>query len=341
MPRGPRTQRAKKQCDALRTAVWSKTKMCKFFPLGMCCQGSGCPFAHDERELQPLPDLACTKICRALVLKGVCNDPTCKFAHGSGELRGATTEVRRSRGPCRFWLRGTCVLGDRCTHAHEHMPEWVANTKDASAPTRSEVPALLTQHCDQSPQINSCSSPLPTVMLQPIPLMALPTLVMNHQVIGVPYGAATATDNYSSQAYGGEFGDSPPPSPRMLLEACECGHMFMKDCRFCRMCGKKRCAAPKPAVCGCGSIFLDQSLFCHSCGAGRCINSHPHLEIGQVHNHNDKDDTDSTESVSAGSTAATDSQSEKRTSYASQQNSPRANWADLEDEAPLATAERH
>mmetsp|Transcript_69624 Transcript_69624/g.193765 ORF Transcript_69624/g.193765 Transcript_69624/m.193765 type:complete len:516 (-) Transcript_69624:464-2011(-) len=72
-----------------RTAVFQKTKMCKFHILAACARGSACLFAHDQEELNPLPDLSCTKLCKSLVNHGTCDDPDCKYAHNSNELRTA------------------------------------------------------------------------------------------------------------------------------------------------------------------------------------------------------------------------------------------------------------
>lgn len=63
-----------------------KTKMCDFHMEGRCKYGSDCAFAHNEIELQGIPDLRKTKICHAFT-QGKCNDSECKFAHGSDELR--------------------------------------------------------------------------------------------------------------------------------------------------------------------------------------------------------------------------------------------------------------
>lgn len=70
-----------------RTAVFQKTKMCKFHILGVCLRGHDCAFAHDQEELQPLPDLFRTKLCKALLSDGVCNDASCRYAHNADELR--------------------------------------------------------------------------------------------------------------------------------------------------------------------------------------------------------------------------------------------------------------
>lgn len=70
-----------------RTAVFQKTKMCKFHILGACARGTSCMFAHDNVELNPLPDLSRTKLCKTLISTGSCSDPHCRYAHTKTELR--------------------------------------------------------------------------------------------------------------------------------------------------------------------------------------------------------------------------------------------------------------
>jgi len=70
-----------------RTAVFAKTKMCKFHIMGSCTKGSGCRFAHDRYEMQSLPDLSRTKLCRTLIETGTCNNQLCTYAHSGDELR--------------------------------------------------------------------------------------------------------------------------------------------------------------------------------------------------------------------------------------------------------------
>lgn len=74
--------------------MFSKTKMCKFFILGMCSKGAGCRFAHQKEDLNPLPDLSRTKLCKSLINTGSCEDPECSYAHNREELRGMPNGAR-------------------------------------------------------------------------------------------------------------------------------------------------------------------------------------------------------------------------------------------------------
>jgi len=61
--------------------------MCKFHLMGSCQRGTQCRFAHDQCELQTLPDLARTKVCKQLLQTGHCEDPHCTYAHSLEEFR--------------------------------------------------------------------------------------------------------------------------------------------------------------------------------------------------------------------------------------------------------------
>jgi len=83
---------------AERVAVFGKTKMCKFFILGVCTKGSECAFAHDPAEMMPVPDLSRTKICKSLINTGSCEDPDCKYAHNKDELRNVPGVLLMPKG---------------------------------------------------------------------------------------------------------------------------------------------------------------------------------------------------------------------------------------------------
>lgn len=77
-----------KQCDFLRG-----TKMCKFYPRGLCRRGAACNYAHDQGALREQPDLFRTRICLSFSRTGICKDGDyCKYAHGVDRLRTATDE---------------------------------------------------------------------------------------------------------------------------------------------------------------------------------------------------------------------------------------------------------
>ncbi|CAK8994037.1 unnamed protein product [Durusdinium trenchii] len=102
--------------DRSRTWQFSKTKMCKFYLVGMCTKGSQCPFAHQKTELRELPDLTCTKLCKTLIQTGLCEDSRCAYAHSKDELRATSTFYKTKL--CRFSQMGHCALGLKCNFAH-------------------------------------------------------------------------------------------------------------------------------------------------------------------------------------------------------------------------------
>jgi hypothetical protein len=69
--------------------VYTKTKMCQFYPKGLCRKGAACGYAHDSKELKIQPDLYRTRMCLTFARLGSCQDgDACKYAHGMDQLRG-------------------------------------------------------------------------------------------------------------------------------------------------------------------------------------------------------------------------------------------------------------
>jgi hypothetical protein len=68
-------------------SILHKTKICKFFELGMCQRGPMCGFAHSEQEMHQAPDLFRTKLCPALISGVQCHNPQCRYAHRNCEIR--------------------------------------------------------------------------------------------------------------------------------------------------------------------------------------------------------------------------------------------------------------
>mmetsp|Transcript_65141 Transcript_65141/g.155536 ORF Transcript_65141/g.155536 Transcript_65141/m.155536 type:complete len:282 (+) Transcript_65141:135-980(+) len=69
------------------SAVFHKTRMCRFHLLGVCNRGAACLFAHNKDELLPTPDFTCTRLCERFLSTGRCDVQGCTFAHNKEELR--------------------------------------------------------------------------------------------------------------------------------------------------------------------------------------------------------------------------------------------------------------
>jgi len=67
--------------------AFHRTKMCRFYLLGMCNRGSSCLFAHTPEDLKTRPDFSCTRLCERLLSTGTCDVEGCRFAHNRQELR--------------------------------------------------------------------------------------------------------------------------------------------------------------------------------------------------------------------------------------------------------------
>lgn len=79
--------------DVMTRKKFFKTKLCKFRAVGRCRKRHNCNFAHDERELNALPDLSRTKICPSLMNTGECGACDCRYAHDHAELRSKGIDI--------------------------------------------------------------------------------------------------------------------------------------------------------------------------------------------------------------------------------------------------------
>jgi hypothetical protein len=65
---------------------YHKTQLCTFFQKNRCKLGNNCAFAHEQAELNDLPDYIKTKLCYNFI-RDRCTNANCKYAHGKDELR--------------------------------------------------------------------------------------------------------------------------------------------------------------------------------------------------------------------------------------------------------------
>lgn len=66
------------------SALFVKTRLCRFHGMGICARGASCTFAHTKEERKPLPNLTNTKLCPNL---DSCDNGDCCYAHSKEELR--------------------------------------------------------------------------------------------------------------------------------------------------------------------------------------------------------------------------------------------------------------
>lgn len=123
-----------------------KTKMCKFFLLGKCIRGSSCQFAHDERELRPVPDLSCTKTCPTWAAHGHCDRPSCPFAHGRDELRRVKLQLSDMQNQDLDTVSTSMVSEASSASGNEHWPQPAASQPMPVAEAAPPVPPLAKEH---------------------------------------------------------------------------------------------------------------------------------------------------------------------------------------------------
>lgn len=114
-----------------KTPLW-KTQMCKFAQSGKCAKADKCPYAHNESELNAMPDFSMSSMCPNMEAPGlVCNNPKCRYAHKFDELR-KVDEVLKTK-ICKFFQSSKgCSRGELCRFAH------VAQTEANAPPSKSE-----------------------------------------------------------------------------------------------------------------------------------------------------------------------------------------------------------
>lgn len=84
-PKPPQPDSAQSQ---QRSALFSKTQLCRFHASGWCWNGADCKFAHCMNEVRTIPDLTKTSICHQWACrKCPLSAKQCRYAHGAWDLR--------------------------------------------------------------------------------------------------------------------------------------------------------------------------------------------------------------------------------------------------------------
>lgn len=143
------TQRGQmQQQNETKTPLW-KTRMCTFAQMGKCAKADKCPYAHNESELNAMPDFSMSSMCPNIEVPGVaCNNPKCRYAHKFDELRKVNDLLKTKT--CKFFESSKgCSRGELCRFAH------VTQTKANAPPSKSDSPKSVQLHSAWSEGIGS------------------------------------------------------------------------------------------------------------------------------------------------------------------------------------------
>lgn len=112
-----------------RQPDWRSRKPCQFFAQRRCRNGASCPFSHTEENRSVL---------------GIGTGPD--TAHHPSDT---TPQVdSRSRIPCRFLLRGSCLKGEKCPFAHDIAQDATETIVEVEVFGRSYTSSWHTQVAD-------------------------------------------------------------------------------------------------------------------------------------------------------------------------------------------------
>mmetsp|Transcript_6773 Transcript_6773/g.10864 ORF Transcript_6773/g.10864 Transcript_6773/m.10864 type:complete len:433 (+) Transcript_6773:60-1358(+) len=230
---------------AERTAVFGKTKMCKFHILGMCAKGTDCCFAHDQAEMNPIPDLSRTKICKTLINTGICTDDNCKYAHNRDELRDVPPGS---------------ITDD-------------FSGKQRSAKTTANAPSLsLPQGMRPGGQDEAVAAQNMAQMQQWMAMMHYAMMSRQPESTSMGYAEMqpqqTPTAPVSQSLYNALFDDTQHTSPQVHCPDAKASPPVPSVEKSKSSTDKaKSLQQASPTACACGNILSWEAKFCPKCGA--------------------------------------------------------------------------
>lgn len=262
-----------------RTAVFGKTKMCKFYILGVCAKGTDCAFAHHADEMKTIPDLSCTKICKTLINTGVCDDPDCMYAHNKEELRnvpGVPTDFPNMELPQSGNAPRAGGKGKK-GNIHPTMPGAPLIPMAAGLPVAMPPMAMPTgQNLDPQQQQALALQQMAQMQLMAMQMAQMMAQNQDAQARGTE-GYMTGMPAYSQGAAPGDSflynalfsGAVPHTSDSSSGPVHKTGLMNNRKAAQRRGTDSPQASTPKGVLCSCGSTYLPDAKFCRVCGLKR------------------------------------------------------------------------
>lgn len=226
---------ALKQSPAWRghfRSQFKKTKMCRYYPMGMCKFAKECCFAHSADELSQAPDLTKTSMCTAF-MSGKCPLPSedCQYAHSEEELRVTPAFVAKKLS--RRTREATEASSPQDPEPEETKFDWSARRLGSRASSGALSEADRTTEPPNSP-LRRLSSGISTPVSSASPAVGTPvlpshakgkTIVCLSDVMGLMVGSeqggdasrrksptAHAPSPGEKPSYGFPGGSLPPPA---------------------------------------------------------------------------------------------------------------------------------
>lgn len=196
--------------------IFRKTKACKFHLMGRCTRGEACVFAHEQNELQPLPDFRYTKMCPALCETGRCDKGSaCMFAHSTKELRHTSARSAGGAAKAAATARARALVGSAT----------VTEAQPAAPGPTVELPPATRAVVVQAQVLLVPSGAQPVLLLAQAPVQQQPL----QTVIRLPPATCRA-----QRTFGGELPPPPDHAPEISEDALrEALHAFDAPAEKC------------------------------------------------------------------------------------------------------------